>query len=103
MNQKLRTWFTLSSQRVFEREKIFGIDKTYQVTPEIIFSTSPQIGGSSIRIPDSDQSNIFFKNVDYFFKNYEYQTNQEFGPVKYYFFKKMLIIFLKKNQRFFHN
>ena len=44
---------------------------------------------SSIRIPDSDQSNIFFKkNIDYFFKNYEYQTNREFGPVKYIFLKK---------------
>ena len=33
---------------------------------------------SSIRIPDSDQSNI-------------------------YIFKMLIIIFLKKNQRFFHN
>ena len=59
---------------------------------------------SSMRIPDSDQSNIFFKkNVDYFFKNYEYQTNREFGPVKYIFLKNVDYYFFKKNQRFFHN
>ena len=47
-------------------------------------------------------SQIFLKkNVDYFFKNYEYQTNREFGPVKYFFLKKMLIIFFKKINVFF--
>ena len=58
---------------------------------------------SSIRIPDSGQSNIFLfkKNVDYFFKNYEYQTNREFGPVIYIFLKNVDYFLITKFQVFF--
>ena len=33
----------------------------------------------------TSQMFFFKKNVDYFFKNFEYQTNREFGPVEYIF------------------